>query len=393
MNIRITDAETVPMASIHPHPENARRGDVDLIAQSLDHHGQYKPIVVNKRTNSILAGNHTYKAAKKLKWTKIAVVWVDVDDNTEKKILLADNRTNDLSTYNEEALFAMLSELPTLDGTGFSPDDLANLSELLNAPFEPDEKPTRDEETDEYRLILGPIRATIDAEIYPAWEDTVMHHADGKRPQAIRNLKEALGLPEPPPPAFRDPATLTAPPEATTSTVAPIDSLRPHPENPRDGDIGAIAQSLSTLGQYRPIVARADGLILAGNHTYRAAKMLGWKEIAVTYIKCTDEEANRIVLVDNRTADHGSYDKDALKRLIASLPEWNGTGYTPEDVSELLTGGASKPAPDTTGKTTCKIGNFAWRMLRTDMGRWSAGITHEELAQRLNLPEFALSFD
>lgn len=386
-NIRIAETETVALNAITPHPQNARRGDIDKIAESLDRHGQYKPIVVNKRDNCILAGNHTYKAVKKLKWSKIAVVWVDVDETTAKKIMIADNRTSDLSSYNEDALFGMLSELPDLAGTGFTDDDLANLSELLNSPFTPDDKPTREAQDDEYQIVLGKFRGTLDAEIYEAWEEAMLADNDNKRPRVIATIKDWLKMPQPTPPMYNDPATLLSPPERVEAVLVDVDQLRPYPQNPREGDIGAIAQSLQELGQYRPIVVRTDGTILAGNHTYQAVKALGWKQIAVTYIQCTDDEASRIVLVDNRTSDHGTYDRDALRTLIASLPDWKGTGYEPSDVNELLAGGAPSPAPDTTGKTTCKVGNFAFRMPKADINRWCAGLTHEDISYRLQIPE------
>lgn len=61
----------VPLGDLKLFPGNARRGDVDLIVQSLKAHGQYKPIVVNARDMTILAGNHTYQAAGVLEWKKI----------------------------------------------------------------------------------------------------------------------------------------------------------------------------------------------------------------------------------------------------------------------------------------------------------------------------------
>ena len=390
-NIRLSEAETVPLNSITPHPENARRGDVDKIAESLAHHGQYKPIVVNNRDKTILAGNHTYKAAKRLKWKNIAVVWVDVDDTTAKRIILADNRTSDLGSYNEPALKALLEELDgDFAGTGFTADDVANLSDILEAPFAPSSG-GRTPKDDEYQLVLGPIKATIDPDVYISWEEMILDSFENNKARAIKGIKEMLQIPLPPPPVMKDPSVLVSPPETVKSELVDIKILRPYPNNPREGDIGAIAQSLQELGQYRPIVARTDGTILAGNHTYQAAKALGWSEIAVNWIACTDEEAARIVLVDNRTADHATYDSTALKQLIGSLPDWNGTGYTPSDVAEILGGGSARPGPDTSGKTSCKIGNLTFRIEKALIWRWAAGLTMADVAERLQMPEQALT--
>lgn len=109
----------------------------------------------------------------------------------------------------------------------------------------------------------------------------------------------------------------------------PIDIFVPYPGNPRIGDVDAIARSLQVNGQYRPIVVRRDTReILAGNHTWKAAKSLGWETILVTYVDgITDTQAARIVLADNRFGDLGSYNVPDLTALLDSLPSLEGTGY------------------------------------------------------------------
>ena len=121
----------VDLTDLKPHPENVRQGDVGAITESLKHHGQYRPIVVQKSSGHILAGNHTFKAAKALKWKQIAATYVDCDDEQALRILLMDNRANDLASYDDNALAEMLQALMAtdakLDGTGFDPSDLDEL--------------------------------------------------------------------------------------------------------------------------------------------------------------------------------------------------------------------------------------------------------------------------
>lgn len=123
---------------VHPHPRNVRQGDVGAIAQSLGTHGQYRPIVVHKATGNILAGNHTYAAAMALGWSEIACTFVDCDEEQALRILLTDNRANDLASYDDSALADILTELmatPTqLEGTMFDPADLDDLIGLLTPP-------------------------------------------------------------------------------------------------------------------------------------------------------------------------------------------------------------------------------------------------------------------
>lgn len=133
----------VSISELKFYPGNARRGDIDLIAESLGKLGQYKPIVVNK-DGTILAGNHTVMAAQRLGWETIDVHRVDVDDDTAKRIVIVDNKANDQSTYDVEDLVNLLTELPTLEATGFTRDEVDQLLESLDdidaeIPERPDE--------------------------------------------------------------------------------------------------------------------------------------------------------------------------------------------------------------------------------------------------------------
>jgi hypothetical protein len=82
----------------------------------------------------VLAGNHTLLAARQLGWEQIAALFVDVDEDTARRILLVDNRTADLGTYDDAALIELLQAIAAtaveLIGTGY---DLAKLDELIAA--------------------------------------------------------------------------------------------------------------------------------------------------------------------------------------------------------------------------------------------------------------------
>ena len=120
--------------------------------------------------------------------------------------------------------------------------------------------------------------------------------------------------------------------------LTPVSSLSVYDKNPRIGNIDAIAESMA-MGQYKAIVVNErDGKILAGNHTFLAARKLGWDEIWVSYVDVDEDEAKRIVLVDNKTADMGEYDDGLLAELLASIPTIEGTGYTAVEVDDLLSG-------------------------------------------------------
>ena len=121
------ETKSVKIDTLIHYENNARRGNVEVLADSLRVHGQYRPIVVQKSSNSILAGNHLVEAAKTLGWEKVDVVFVDVDDEAARKIVLVDNRSAELGEFDKEALIELLSELGSLDGTGYVLEDLDDL--------------------------------------------------------------------------------------------------------------------------------------------------------------------------------------------------------------------------------------------------------------------------
>lgn len=128
----------IPIGSVTTYPGNPREGDIGAISVSLEAFGQLKPIVVQASTGHILAGNHLWKAAVALGWDQIAAVMVEIDDRDATRYLIADNRTQELGSYDQAALSSILVELARDDAllaTGYDNDDLEHLLlELAAAP-------------------------------------------------------------------------------------------------------------------------------------------------------------------------------------------------------------------------------------------------------------------
>ena len=125
-----------PIDSVGPFPGNPRQGDIGAISESLRVFGQTKPVVVQRGTRHIVAGNHLWKAAKALGWSHIAVVEVDMDDLTARRYLIADNRTQELGSYESHALAEMLVEFANdevLEGTGYDHEDVDRLLSEIEA--------------------------------------------------------------------------------------------------------------------------------------------------------------------------------------------------------------------------------------------------------------------
>lgn len=118
---------------LKPHPSNPRRGDVPAIMRSLERFGQVKPLIVQRSTGYVVAGNHTLEAAKRLGWAKVNILVKDLDDDAARAYLLADNRTGDKATYDETELYDLLSKTLDLEGTGYDIDDLETLADALGS--------------------------------------------------------------------------------------------------------------------------------------------------------------------------------------------------------------------------------------------------------------------
>lgn len=131
--------QTFAIADLAHYYQNARRGNVEAIAESLMVNGQYKPIVVNVgthtgRANEVLVGNHTLLAAKELGWERIDAVVIDATDDEARRIVLADNRTSDLGSYDDDMLLDLLQQQDDLMGTAFDDDFLSDLTAHLAPP-------------------------------------------------------------------------------------------------------------------------------------------------------------------------------------------------------------------------------------------------------------------
>lgn len=143
-------------------------------------------------------------------------------------------------------------------------------------------------------------------------------------------------------------------PDQIRPLLVPLSSIQPWPDNPRDGDLGAIAASLARFGQQRPIVVqRSSGFIVAGNHVWRAAAMAGelertlgfgdgldWTHVAAVFTDLSGDEAKGYLIADNRTHDlGGGYNDAKLAALLAELAAGGslvGVGYDGDDVDRLL---------------------------------------------------------
>lgn len=128
----------VRITTLRPEKNNARLHDernLEAIAESLRRFGQQAPIVTVRRHKRrvVIKGNGVLRAARQLGWSHVAAVASRLRGKAVTAYALADNRTGELSTWDQELLAAQLYDLQSGDDAmdllslGFTDEDIALL--------------------------------------------------------------------------------------------------------------------------------------------------------------------------------------------------------------------------------------------------------------------------
>jgi DNA modification methylase len=128
------------------NPRQISDHDLEALRRSLRFFGTVEPIVVNRRSDRIVGGHQRVKAALAEEIETLPVVYVDLDEPSERQLNLALNRIH--GEWDEEKLATLLQELSTsgadLSLTGFESGELDALLASLELPAgspDPDEIP------------------------------------------------------------------------------------------------------------------------------------------------------------------------------------------------------------------------------------------------------------
>lgn len=131
-------ALAVPTSALTLLPGNYHKGDVPMVAGSIERFTQRKPIVVNRLTGHVEAGNTTLQAMVEADSEWVAVVLVEDDPATELAYAVTDNRAQEMG-YNDTLLLSeMLTEIREADfelfeTTGYDDSLLNEMLAELNA--------------------------------------------------------------------------------------------------------------------------------------------------------------------------------------------------------------------------------------------------------------------
>ena len=128
------DIQLVDINLIKPHPKNYKKHPQDQlehICKSIRENGIYRNILI-ANDNIILAGHGVYEACKRMGFTKVPTLKINLNSSDPKamKLLVSDNEIGHLAEIDQISLSETLKSIMdnnTLLGTGYDEMMLSNL--------------------------------------------------------------------------------------------------------------------------------------------------------------------------------------------------------------------------------------------------------------------------
>ena len=223
-NLTAEPAEALALTDLTPDPRNARRHttrNLAQIEQALSEVGAARSIVVDE-TGTILAGNATVQAAKKVGIERLRVIETDgteliavrrsgLTPEQKTRLALLDNRSAELAEWDEEVLAAIAEDIDLSDL--WEADELAELlglpESLIEALVDPDLVPEPPEEPitqsgdlwllGDHHLLCGDstdplaVRFLMNGErapVMPTDPPYLVNYQGGNHPQSWHNKAE-----------------------------------------------------------------------------------------------------------------------------------------------------------------------------------------------------------
>jgi hypothetical protein len=198
----------VPISQLHVDFDNARRHperNIEAIMASLAKFGQQAPavFVLRKGKKIIIKGNGLLAAAKALGWTRLAAVRSGLAEQDAKAYAIADNRTTDLSDFDEELLAAQLAELDEADydlaSIGFTDAEFQEL--FKDATGEGEDGEGNEGETASRKrgertavIIVGHLKFEMPRVEFDRWLAGLEAKVGNDPDRVVREIKRRMGL-------------------------------------------------------------------------------------------------------------------------------------------------------------------------------------------------------
>lgn len=129
-------AEWVPVSELVEWAGNPRKNQktVEKLKESIKEFGFSSPIVARLANGEIIAGHARFAAAKELGLESVPVRFLDISEKQAHTLSLADNKIQELSTYDYAALSSAVNELDAemRELSGFSESEIASFINSAN---------------------------------------------------------------------------------------------------------------------------------------------------------------------------------------------------------------------------------------------------------------------
>lgn len=132
--------QMVPINKLKPHPKNPRvhpSSLLDKLQRSIKEFGWTNPVLVSA-DGYILAGHARLKAAKKAGIKEVPVIYLPLEGAKAEAYMVADNRLQDESKWDDDLLRDVLEDLKYNDLdmilTGFEEHELDSLLDIVPEP-------------------------------------------------------------------------------------------------------------------------------------------------------------------------------------------------------------------------------------------------------------------
>lgn len=112
-----TELKKIKLSDIKPYSLNARDNNkyaVQAVVESIKRYGYTNPIIVDEK-NVIIAGHTRYLALKELNFDEVEVIVSKMSEDEAKEYRIIDNKTNELSQWDEKNLQFELREFEQRD--------------------------------------------------------------------------------------------------------------------------------------------------------------------------------------------------------------------------------------------------------------------------------------
>ena len=101
----------VDIDTLKPWDKNPKRHDIEMIKDSMDKFGITQPILVQKKSNRVIAGHGRLQAFRQLGKKNVPVILLDLPDNKAKAYALVDNQATMIQGWDGNLLETIFTEM------------------------------------------------------------------------------------------------------------------------------------------------------------------------------------------------------------------------------------------------------------------------------------------